>query len=275
MAAQLHEAPGGKLLLSLFDKDLTALAAAINTVIQQQQNHLLQTRRAQRQWENELVHISHDLRTPLTSVIGYLQLLQSAAPEEYRAEYTRIAWQKAVMLSGLVQSFFDLAYTASAYRAPHLHPIPLASGIEDSLLGFVAEFEAKGVSPCIKITDEAAFVLADAEMLDRVWHNIISNSLVHGEGALTISIVKNTVRFENKAAQNAPTSGEDVFDRFYTAGPQKKQGAGIGLAVVKALVEKMNGTVSAEWTDGRFILTVRLQSGGLPMPDASSRETPV
>jgi len=265
MAAHLRDTPERKLLLSLFDKDLSALASSVNAVVQRNQDSHLRIRRARQQWENELVNISHDLRTPLTSIIGYLKLLQNTPLTEVQAEHVSIVRNKAAMLNGLVQSFFDLAYYASAHYLPNLQPVPLADSVTKSLLGFVAEFEQKGTAPRVDAADESAIVIADAEMLARIWQNIISNALVHGEGAFAISITQNTVRFENELDSASPLDADRVFDRFYIADASRKAGSGVGLTIVRALTERMGGTASAERHGNRFVISVQLPSPAHPL----------
>ena len=260
MTAQLRVEPERKLSLSLFDKNLSAFASAVNAVIQRNQERQWQIRSARKQWENEIVNISHDLRTPLTSVTGYLQLLQSTPLTEEQEEYVSITRRKAVMLNGLVQDFFDLAYYSSEHRLPDLQPIRLADSVAESLLGFVAAFEEKGMIPCMENADETACVIADAEMASRVWHNIIENVLVHGGEMLEIVITRDEVRFENDIKSDSLLDTDRVFDRFYSADSSRKQGSGVGLTIVKALVQGMGGTVSAERVRNRFVLSVRLQS---------------
>lgn len=220
-----------------------------------------QARQAAEQQKNDLVvYLAHDLKTPLTSVIGYLSLLQEAEDmtTEQRAKYMGIALEKAYRLEQLINEFFEITrlnlQTISAYKAPVNLTILLVQIINE----FFPMLEEKELEVIQEIEPEL-MISADADKLARVFDNLFRNAVNYSdrgtkircsaekrEGCVLISI-------KNKGAQIPQEKLAHVFDKFYRLDNSRQSstgGAGLGLAIAKQIVEAHDGTIKVFCVDG-------------------------
>lgn len=220
-----------------------------------------QARQIAEQQKNDLVvYLAHDLKTPLTSVIGYLSLLEEAGdlPIEQRAKYIGIALDKAYRLEQLINEFFEITrlnlHSIPAYKAPVNVTILLMQIMEE----FFPVFEEKQM--CVVSDIEAELIIsADADKLARVFDNLFRNAANYGyentdivytahkkEGNVHISV-------QNKGEHIPPEKLNYIFDKFYRLDHSRQSatgGAGLGLAIAKQIVELHNGTIEASCKDG-------------------------
>ena len=220
-----------------------------------------QARQVAEQQKNDLVvYLAHDLKTPLTSIIGYLSLLQEAEDmtAEQRAKYTGIALDKANRLEILINEFFEITrmnlQTIPAYKSPVNLTILLVQIINE----FFPMLEEKSLEVIQEIEPELT-VSADADKLARVFDNLFRNAVNYSsagtqikcraerkEGCILISI-------KNKGEQIPKQKMEHIFDKFYRLDNSRQSstgGAGLGLAIAKQIIESHDGTIKAFCVDG-------------------------
>lgn len=202
-----------------------------------------------------IANISHDLRTPLTSVLGYLEAVkkdENLSLEEKR-KYLGIAYSKAKKLYSLLEDFFQMAKLDAGDIAIKKEKVNLTDTVKEAIASFYQEFVNRGIEPSIELPKEDLFVFADVKAVDRILSNLLNNSFRYGADGKVIGI---KIRKEKLNAwvevwnmgRNIPK--EDipyVFDRLYTAEASRNEeikGSGLGLAIVKSFVEKLNGEVS-------------------------------
>lgn len=233
--------------------------------------------------KNDLVtYLAHDLRTPLTSVIGYLTLLSEVPemPAEQRARYTGVALDKALRLERLVNEFFDITRYNLTHIELELAPVDLAyllCQVADEFYpalsshGNVAEVTVGGSRRTAEEPGEPLMVVADAARLARVLNNLIKNAIAYSSEGTPVEV---SARVEGDEAVIA-VSDEGVtipshklraiFDKFYRVDESRASdtgGAGLGLAIAREIVELHGGTIAAESEAGRTTFTVRLPRGG-------------
>lgn len=249
--------------------ELAFVEEKLNHVKQTLQSRQQEARRAEQQKNDLVVYLAHDIKTPLTSVIGYLSLLNDGPEltEGERARYLHIAVDKANRLQRLVDEFFEITrYT--------LHSVPLCKEEIDlcvMMMQITDELYPKLISSGKKIeskTDESIFIYGDAEKLARVFNNILKNAIAYGDENCTIYISAQEqergtlIEIENKG--RIPDEQIDmIFDKFYRANSARSSetgGAGLGLAIAKSIVELHGGKITAANTNGSTVFSVMLPS---------------
>lgn len=225
------------------------LAERINRLITAQKHREEKLRKADEAFKESVTGISHDLRTPLTSVSGYLQMLKSnKTPPEKKAEYLSIIERRLTSLLTLLDELFE--YTRleldPPVKAERLNP---ASILLEQLAMFYADFQRRGMTPQIDVPDSLPAVFCDKGNLERIFQNLIKNTMAHAKGEFAVSADLQgkhfCITFCNRV--EFPVDPARIFDRFYTADKSRAQGStGLGLAIVKSLCESMGGRVGAD-----------------------------
>ena len=254
MARALEETPAEsnlRLTVSMSGTAPRRLCQAVNQRLEEGQQLRLETQRRERELKYTMACVSHDIRTPLAGAMGYLQLLEGEP--ERQGEYLGIVWKRLEELEELLDELF-------LYTRLQGGSLPLECGemaalppLWDALAEFYPQLKAAGVEPELRFDREDMAVWASPEALGRVYRNLIANALRHGGGGLTISCVEGEICFSNQLPPGPRPDPEHLFDRFYQSSPARgKGGAGLGLSIVRELMERMNGRVSARITGGRL-----------------------
>ncbi|GGP11253.1 sensor histidine kinase [Oceanobacillus neutriphilus] len=256
-----------KIRLGYYDKDTESLANEINLQIDETRHAIAQKRRTENELKQAVSNISHDIRTPMTSILGYIQFLEDdALTHDQRKEYVLIVKNGALRLKVLLEDFFELSVIESTDYALKIESIPLNDLVLEVLAGFYEEFNQKQIEPAINIPKEDISIMADSSAVKRVIENLITNALKHSTGDVTItlesipSFVELTIR--NPAPQLKEEDLFHLFDRFYKADQARKgKGTGLGLAIAKSLMEKMQGSLSAELDKGQLVMRCQWEAG--------------
>ena len=233
------------------------LLAEVNGLLRDGEDERSDFRRREQALRRQIANVSHDLRTPLTSILGYLQLLESPdTSEAQREEYLEIISSRARVLQGLITSFYDLSRLEAGEYPIARERVDLREVIGALLAAFYDELESR-FAVKVELPEDMPPVWGDKAAMTRVYSNLIRNALEHGEGTLAISAEKRgdhvVTRFTNGGAELDREDLPHVFDRFYTSDKTRSgRNTGLGLAIVKTLTEQMLGTVAAELTAGNF-----------------------
>ena len=245
-----------KLKLSYSNPLLEAMAEQINQLIEQKRDCEIKYNNKNLQQRQEIANISHDLRTPLTSVIGYLQLLQDEdLPLAQRKQNLDIVLTRAKSLQALIVDFFELSRCEAGEGSINLQPIRLQDILCELIAAYYNDFLEQGIEPHIEINDSAPHIIVDESAVRRIYQNLTQNTLKHGSGKVEISLGHKGDQlitcFSNNASMLTKEDVERLFDRSYTADKMRSKGnTGLGLSIVKALVEQMNGKIIASLKDG-------------------------
>lgn len=259
----------------LVRRDLQHVIDSINSLVDSTVAAVNEERQIEKSKDDLLTNVSHDLRTPLTSIIGYLGLLQSHAYKNQQDadKYIDIAYLKAKQMKSLAEDL--LAYSklnasdTKLHIQRHLH---IYSMMEQVAAGFELEAQKKAIELEVIARPRDLEIAADPEQLVRVYNNLIANALKYGKGATKISLVANEVnkkqvelRVENDGEPIPQDSLKKIFDRFYRVETSRNQatgGTGLGLAIVKSIVGLHHGTVSCRSNAKKtsFIILLPLQN---------------
>lgn len=231
-----------------------------------QRDYLLQ---ASEQRKNDLVvYLAHDLKTPLTSIVGYLTLLQEAPemPAEYRAKYTQITLDKAYRLEQLINEFFDITRFNLQSVILESNNIELSMMLNQMAEEFYPILAQKNLT-CSMNTNEKINLIGDADKLSRVFDNLMQNAVSYSypNTEIEISAYKSdnhaVILFKNHGDKIPAEKLKMIFEKFFRADESRTSstgGAGLGLAIAKQIVEKHGGTISAQSDSNSTVFTVKL-----------------
>lgn len=255
--SRIEEDTNALISVSSRDRSARALASRLNA----QLRLLRQERRRFQQGDLELkeavTNISHDLRTPLTAISGYLDLVEQ---EEKSAAVERALTQirgRTDAMTALTEELFRYSVASSA-KPLRPERLDLVYVLEESLLSFYAALTARAISPQISLPAAPVYRLADAAALSRVFSNIISNALKYSDGDLRVDMdASGCIRFSNAAKNLDAVSVGRLFDRFYTV-EAGRSSSGLGLSIARLLTERMGGSLEAEYAGGTLCITLCL-----------------
>ena len=239
------------------------LFAAVNRLLERRLEENAAYRRKEQELRRQIANVSHDLRTPLTSILGYLQLLeQPDLPAEKRSEYLSVVEGRARTLQTFIGAFYDLSRIEGGELPLEREQVDLGRTLSDQLADAYEQLERSGLTVEADLQPGLPPVWADSGAVARIFSNLLTNALRHGGGALTIRLYREggqlVSAFSNRAENMTAEDAAHVFERFYTADKMRTgQSTGLGLAIVKALAERMGHTAAARWEDGRFTVEVR------------------
>ena len=239
-----------------------ALMAEINALLRESEDALADFRGREQALRQQIANVSHDLRTPLTSILGYLQLLEDEdLPAAQRREYLDVIAGRAKVLQSLITSFYDLSRLEAGEYPIHQERVDLREVIGELLAAFYDELESQ-FTVTVEIPEDLPAVWGDRAALTRVYSNLIRNALEHGSGSLSV-VARQTedgveTRFTNGGSQLQPEELPHVFDRFYTSDQTRSgRNTGLGLAIVRTLATQMGGQAQAEQEGSSFTVILR------------------
>lgn len=240
--------------VSSSDKDVKKLAHELN-------KQLLELRKKNNLYvqgdlelKSAVSNISHDLRTPLTAISSYLELLESS-PEK-SSQYIGIIKERTEALTQLTEELFRYSVITSPEYDAAREPVLINSLLEESLLAYYAPLQERGITPEIEITEEKIIRSVNRSALLRVFSNLLGNAMKYSDGDLHVSLNEDgLITFANKASDLNEVQVGRLFERFYTIESARKS-TGLGLSIARILVEQMNGTISADYLDGSLLISV-------------------
>lgn len=243
--------------ISSTDKDMQRLASDLNTGLGQLRREHLAFVRGDMELKNAVTDISHDLRTPLTAICGYLDLLKKCETTDEVRGYLAQIENRAENMRQLTEEMFR--YSVVASQNEHISErLCVNNVLEESIAAFYAEIQARGITPEIDITEKRIEAVMDISELSRIFSNIISNMLKYSSGDFYISMDESgVVLFKNSAENPERISAERLFDRFYTV-ETGGNSTGLGLSIAKLLAERNNIDISAHIEDQKLVISLKL-----------------
>ena len=244
-----------KIDITLLDKDIEKMTIEINNLIDLHALSNIEKKSAERELKQAIANISHDLRTPLTSILGYIQLIEKPeVTDEERKEYLAIAKDRAKRLQILLNDFFELSVIESVDYSLKLGKLGLNSIVEEIVINLYDKFNEQQIVPSIKIPQEQMNIIGDESAIKRVIENLVINAIRYSDGNVSITLERNNTKINltisNDVKDITEKGVELFFNRFYTADQTRSgKGTGLGLSIAKALMDKMNGKLSAELKD--------------------------
>ena len=237
------------------DPYMRKLAAEINVQLRllRQQRHKYLS--GDRELKEAVTNISHDLRTPLTAICGYLDLLQKEDKSEDAARYISLIENRVEAMKQLTEELFRYSVILSTGELM-LETVHVNGVLEESIAAFYGALTRRNIQPEIQITETRIERQLNREAIGRVFSNILNNALKYSDGDLEIILRDNgAITFSNTASGLSGVQIGKLFDRFFTVEAARNSN-GLGLAISKTLVEQMGGTISAQYENGKLSIVV-------------------
>ena len=242
--------------ISGHDADMRELAAAINSQLRVFHQSRQKFEHGDLELKEAITNISHDLRTPLTAIYGYLRLLKTEECPETRQSYLSAIEDRTKALKQLTEELFHYTIAAGDTEELPLEKVTVNGVLESCILSYYAVLTQHNITPQISVTDKKIERTLNENALSRIFGNIINNAVKYSDGDLAVSLTEDgTITFSNHAAGLTEVQVGRLFDRFYTVNTARKS-TGLGLSIAKTLTEKMNGTISAAYENSIIIIRI-------------------
>lgn len=243
-----------KVLVFTDDKELIPFLIQINKLLEYNLKILAKYSKLEISMRKMLSNISHDLKTPLTVVIGYIETMElhNSFKDEEDKEYIMEIKNKTNEVMELINKFFDLAKLESGDKEVPLTKININEILREDILKFYDVITGKGIEVNIDIPEENIYILGNSEAIHRILNNLISNAIKYGSDGNVIGL---SLKYDDKFSYVSvwdkgkginEIDKDRVFERMYTLDDSRNklnQGSGLGLTITKRLVEKLNGEI--------------------------------
>lgn len=242
------------IFLSTRDPHARKLAAALNIQIKELRRQRLRCENGDRELKEAVTNVSHDLRTPLTAICGYLELLDKGDKTPEQARYLALIAGRAEAMKRLTEELLRYSVAAGGEEELCLEPVDLNAAVEEAVAFFYGAFVERGIAPAVSLPEERIVRQLDRAALSRVLGNLLNNALKYSGGDLDVALDPDgAITLSNAAPGLDEVQVGRLFDRFYTV-ESARHSTGLGLSIARSLTERMGGTVSAQYEDGRLII---------------------
>ncbi|MBP0967892.1 MAG: HAMP domain-containing histidine kinase, partial [Oscillospiraceae bacterium] len=240
-ADRLHTDTNTRIDISTRDRDMCALADSINCQLRILRAEHLRYYQGDRELKNAITNISHDLRTPLTAICGYLYMIEKTDDRDTVKRYLSFIAERTDAMKQLTEELFRYSVIQTEDTETALEDVNVNQALEDSIMGYYGAFTEKGIVPDVEITEQRIVRQLNPAYLSRIFSNLLNNALKYSDGDLEIRLCDSgELTFANTAKELSAVEVEQLFDRFYTV-EAARNATGLGLSIARTLVERMGG----------------------------------
>ena len=236
--------------------DMEELLSSLNHALEQIRKERISYEEREQRFHRQLEDISHDLRTPLTAIQGYLKLIDQENLGSEEKEYLEVIQRRSAHLRHLIDQFYEFSTLLSGNYKMEIRQIDLCRMCREQLLGYYQRLETAGIEVQVRIPEKPVFLRADENALSRIIGNLLQNAVRYAKRRLEIEISEIKITETRKeiiltCANDAEDITEEnvrqMFDRFYTGNHARSRGGtGLGLAISRRLAEQMGGAMTVE-----------------------------
>jgi len=242
--------------ISSGDRYMRSLAGAVNVQLRSLRAQRRCFRQGDTELKNAITNISHDLRTPLTAICGYLDLLEQEEQSETVERYLAIIRNRTELLTQLTEELFRYSLIVSSEDNLVKEPVAIGAVLEESVAAFYTALNGRGIVPHIQMPQDKVVRILDRSALTRVFSNLLNNAIKYSDGDLDITLSQSgEIVFTNTASGLNEVQLGRLFDRFFTVEAARKS-TGLGLAIARTLIEQMNGSISAKYEGKRLSICI-------------------
>lgn len=242
--------------ISSHDRYMRELANTINIQLRKLRADRHRFQQGDMELKNAVSNISHDLRTPLTAICGYLDLLEQEEKSTTVERYIEVIRNRTEILKQLTEELFRYSVIITTEDNMIKEAVEINRVLEESIAAFYVALNERRIIPNIKMPESKVICYLDGSALARVFSNLLNNAIKYSDGDLDIILSETgEIIFANTASGLNEVQVGKLFDRFYTVEAARKS-TGLGLAIAKTLVEQMNGTISAKYENHRLSICI-------------------
>ena len=242
------------LTISSSDRDIKKLTNDLNKELQDLRKEKLQYQNGNQELKKIITNISHDMRTPLTAIRGYIDLMKEN--KEKQNEYIKIIEKKTEELTLLTDQLFDFSKTMDIGVKIEKEKCCINEILEETLANMYSFFKEKQIEPKLEICEQKIYRNLDRHSIIRIFENILSNVCKYSDGDFRVTLnEKGIITFSNKATSLDVTTVQKIFDRYFTVENAKKS-TGLGLSISKQLVELNGGEIFAKYVNKHLIIQI-------------------
>ena len=240
------------------DRRMQELAIQINRQLKDLRKEYLQYHHGNTELKTAITNISHDIRTPLTAIAGNLYMIGKTDDISEIREYISTIEERTETMKQLTEELFRYSVILSDEGEQDTEEVYVNQVLEESIGGFYPVLTKRGIVPQIDITDTRIVRNMRRSDLARVFSNLLNNALKYSDGDLEITLTdKGEITFTNTAKDLSAVEVEQLFDRFYTV-EVARNSTGLGLSIARTLVDRMGGTITADYDEDRLMIKIIL-----------------
>lgn len=253
--------------------ELIDLTDKINRMVQKERDTETDVLKRNDILRETIANLSHDIRTPLTSLDGYFQLMTAPElPNDKMLYYRDIVKSRITYIREMLEELFLYAKLQDVGYGVEMTEVDAVAVAEEILMSFYEDIAAAGKEPVVVLPEEPAVIMGNREALSRVLQNLIKNVMVHGKNMEFLMHKRDNSLYieinDEPYGDIQKINTDQVFERFYKADPSRtKEGSGLGMAIAKEFVLRMNGIISAQCNGGKFRVIAKL-----PLSDENNRQ---
>ncbi|MBO5337232.1 MAG: HAMP domain-containing histidine kinase [Lachnospiraceae bacterium] len=245
--------------ISTHDSYMRSLASAINEQLRELRKQRHRYLNGDRELKAAVTNISHDLRTPLTAICGYMDLLEQEEKSESVARYLSLIANRTEALKQLTEELFRYSVILSTKEEMEPEAVSLNGVLEESIAGLYGALVGRGITPVISMPEKKIERKLNKAALSRVFNNILSNALKYSDGDLEITLQEDGgIIFANTASGLNEVQVGKLFDRFFTV-EAARNSSGLGLSIAKTLVEHMGGSITARLEEQKLKIVINFK----------------
>lgn len=244
------------------DKDVENLIQSINLIFDSKQKIVAEKKENEEKLRASITNMSHDLRTPLTSIIGYLQMIKSEKQSEGdKKEYIEIVERRTKALQQLINSFYDLSRIEGNEYKFNYKKVNLSNVLCENIAVFYNDFINNNIEPIIEVEENIKEIISDDVAISRIFSNLIGNMIKHGGNFVKITLKQEdnliVTEFINNVTEVTEENLDKLFDRFYTVDNSRSdKNTGLGLYITKILVERLGYFIDAKMEEENLIIRI-------------------
>ncbi len=240
------------------DSQIRLLTKEINLTLVKLRDAFNRYRLGDAEVKSAITNITHDLRTPLTAISGYLELMEKNDDEKERERYLSIIKERVSHMKKLTGELFEYSIITGGEITEEKKEVNVNKVIENSLMNFYPALKDKGIEPEVDICDEPVIRTLYPSYTERIIGNLISNALKYSDGDLDINLDANgTFTIANTSKELSTVDVNKLFDRFFTVESARNYSTGLGLSIVSVLTQRMNLGLDAYYEEGKLIIKIK------------------
>lgn len=244
--------------------DIGRLKERINRFLEQWHRQREAAAKKEQMISDTYTNLSHDIRTPLTSLDGYFQLLKDETDKSAQEHYIDIIQERITSLKDMLEELFMFTKLKNDSFKLELSNCCVSRLLKQTVFSYYEEWKKQGIEPSLDICEDTIFITANAQTLRRVLQNVIKNALVHGQNSICIQMKQKNkmvhILVSNDVKNLDDIDVDKVFERFYKADEARSiSSSGLGLSIAKELVERMGGSIEARLEGKRFVVEIQFE----------------